>query len=242
MGRWMRAVRGTAVLTLFAAGLLSAGPAPALTFAEQEFVCPIGGEAFKARVVASQTRFGQRLDLRPIGALAAPVPLPVCPGNGFVMFKQDFTEDEIAKLRPIVMSGEYRTARARHNDQYMVAYMLERTGAPVYSIGHAYLRASWQAENAKADAARLALYRSLALRNFEAHLKDTKERDANWWTAAILTAEMERMLGRFEQAVARISALPMDELKAGSAQAAALEQIKTLAQEKKQQPEKLDYR
>jgi len=34
-----------------------------------------------------------RLDLKPMGALIAPNPLPVCPDNGFVVYKKEFTRD-----------------------------------------------------------------------------------------------------------------------------------------------------
>jgi hypothetical protein len=64
-------------------------------------------------------------------------------------------------------------------------------------------------------------------------MKDAKERDMRWWTSAILAAEMERMLGRFEQTIRRIAGLPMGELRPESSQARAIEQIRELAAQRR---------
>ncbi|HMN51371.1 MAG: hypothetical protein KF794_06580 [Xanthobacteraceae bacterium] len=228
------------VFTRLAALALMASTLPhnavALTFAEQEFVCPIGGERFKSKVVASETRFGQRLDLKPVGALAAPHPLPVCP-NGFVMFKQRFTQDEVAALTPVLLSPEYQAARKQHSTYYLAALLMEKNGVEPYQLAHVYLRASWQVEH-DASPDRISLYRELAIARFDAFLKDNKNHDTRWWTAAIVAAELERNLGRFEQSSARLAGLPVSELKPESPQARAIEQIKQLIAEKKSQPER----
>ena len=215
----------------------TAGSAQALTFVDQDFICPVGGEKFKAKVVGSQTSFGQRLDLRPLGALVAPNPLPVCP-NGFVMFKERFSLDEIVKLSSVFLTPEYQAARKAHTSYYLAAYLMERNGADAYALGLVYLRAMWQVESDPTPE-RPIEYRSLALAKLEAFLSDNKERDSRWWTAAILASELERQAGRFDESVKRLDALPVTELKTDAPEVLVLEQIRKHALERNPKPERL---
>lgn len=201
--------------------------AQALTFSEQEFTCPIGGEKFTSQVVGSYSRFGTRLDLKPIGALVAPLPLPVCPSNGFVMYQAAFTDDELAKLTMIVESDEYRTARAGHTDYYIAAFLLEKMDTPPLDLGHVYLKASWEAEEKRPD--RVAEYQKLSLARFDTYLKSESEHNQDWWIAQIAAAALERRLGLFAQAIARIDAMPLDEGEARNQYGAFVAQIKSWA-------------
>src|SRR5688572_12355392 len=83
-------------------------PAEALTFFEQPFVCPIGGEKFKQQQVASSFEAGRYLDLKSYGSTLSPWPLPVCPGNGFVIYKKTYTEEEKTALAAYIASDEYK--------------------------------------------------------------------------------------------------------------------------------------
>ena len=56
-------------------------------------VCPIGGEEFKDSYV------------------------PQCPTNKFVMFKNEFTEEELKKYEKIINSEEYREI-PRNSNKY----------------------------------------------------------------------------------------------------------------------------
>src|SRR5262245_20026034 len=68
----------------------------ATTFLKVELTCPIGGQKFKATIVTSNTFWGRRLDLKPVAPTPSSVPrlLPVCPENGFVMYKREFSDEE----------------------------------------------------------------------------------------------------------------------------------------------------
>lgn len=233
-------LRSSAVLLgalLLAATFLTAS-AFALTFREADFVCPIDGKAFKARVVGSYSQFGMRLDLKPLGALIAPIPMPVCPDNGFVMFKENFSDAEIAKLKPIVLGDGYRSARQQHTDHYMTAYLRERLGADDLELAHLYLKASWEAETRGAPAL-VEQYRLLALHWFESLLKKDTSRSPQWWSAVIVGAELERLLGRFDEAEKRLSDLPVAELDANSVLHKVIQQIRTHAQNHNALPERL---
>jgi hypothetical protein len=208
--------------TIFAAKAL------ALTFREVEYTCPIDGKVFKTRVVASYTQFGMRLDLRPVGALVAPIPLPVCPDNGFVMYKKTFSDAELAKLKPVVLGEDYRRKREANTSYYMVAYLRERMGAQDYELAQLYLKASWQAEGRK-ELHLLEQYRSLALQRFDAFVNKSTDRSPQWWSAAVVAAELERLLGRFDNAEARLNKLPVAQLDAKSVLPRVIEQIRSHA-------------
>jgi hypothetical protein len=206
----------------------------ALTFFEDEFTCPIGGAKFKSRVVGSYTRFGMRLDLKPVGALIAPIPFPVCPDNGFVMYQEQFSDEEIARLTPIVLAIDYQRARQDHTDHYLAAYLRARMGAGNLELANLYLRASWQAEE---KPALLSHYRSLALEKFDAYLSHENKPGPEWWLAAVVAAELDRLLGHFDAVAARLDKLPINELEAGSNLRRAIEQIRELAANRNDTPQ-----
>lgn len=211
-----------ASLSLMAAG--AAGPAQALTYSDKMVICPLDGRPFMARVVNSYTQFGVRLDLKPYGALDAPTPLPVCPGNGFVMFKRKFTPAQIATIKKIVFTDAYRKARAKNTNYYMAGYIRERMGAGGDVLGHYYLRASWEAENGKLTADQRR-YMALALAKFDGFLGTSPKKDRKWWTAQLLAANIERKLGRFAGARVRLERLPVQTLAASSPLRAVHRQI-----------------
>jgi hypothetical protein len=225
MSSVFRPHRGSVVLSCAVAlSLAAAMPARALTFTKQEFICPIGGQKFIGTVVMSYTQFGMRLDLRPFGAMLVPIPMPVCPDNGFVLFKESFSDGEIAVLTPIVLADEYKQARQRHTDYYMAAYLRERTGATDIELANLYLKASWEAENVKGEL--VDQYRALALGQFDKFLQRLTAGSDGWWTAALVAAELERLGSRFEVAQARLDALPIDELKPDAVEREVAAQIK----------------
>jgi hypothetical protein len=227
------------VLAAVAGAFLAAGahPAGAYTDVEMTIVCPIDGLPFTARRTASYYQSGMRLDFKPLGALVAPYPHPVCPGNGFVVYRQDFSEQEISAIRLLVNSDEFQQLRRHHTDYFMIAYVKERMGSPAYELAHTYLGATWEAER---DQPHLTdQYRELALAKFDAsvHGKNTR-RDEPWWTASLLAAEMERLLGKFDQALDRIDALPLAELNARNpALRSVADQIKLHALRRNSRPE-----
>ena len=209
---------GTVMLsaaTFFASAMVAnAGtptpPVKANTTFEVTVTCPIDGQPFKTRQVASYFQSGMRLDFKPIGALIVPYPYPVCPGNGFVIYQQEFSAVEITAIRAIVATDEYRRLRAENTDYFVVAYVKERMGAAAYELGHTYLRATWEAER---DVPRLVQrYRELALEKFNAFVHGKRGGSEDWWTASVLAAELDRLLGHFDAVETRYNALPLSEM------------------------------
>jgi len=198
-----------------AAALVTPSRAHALFIQELEVTCPIDGKAFRARMVAAFASSGMRLDLKPLGSVVAPYPYPVCPDNGFVMYKSDFSEAELAAIRPIVQSDEYQRLRREHTSYYMMGYLKERMGVRGFELAEAYLGATWEAERDKPHL--VAGYRAHALEQFDAFLaqrsgsaEDVKSEE--WWTASAVAAELERLLGHFDKAAERVNGLPVSGL------------------------------
>jgi hypothetical protein len=190
-----------------AAGLgIATQAANALTTYEAQVTCPIDGTTFTATMVSSFYQQGMRLDSKPLGSLIAPYPYPVCPGNGFVMYQNEFAAGELSAIKAIVLTDDYRRARSENTDYFMVAYVKERLGGNDYDLGNMYLRAGWEAEDNKPKLVRQ--YQTLALTKYDAFLKRDSGRTEDWWAASVVAAELDRLLGNFDAAETRLNSLP----------------------------------
>ncbi len=180
-------------------------PAHALTMGVKEFTCPIDGKKFKANVAASGTSFGMRLDMKRIGPIAQPWPMPACPGSGFPLYKRKFSDAEIKKFKALVATPAYKAAAKGNTTYFVAAWVQEKMGAKPHRLALYYLRATWEAE--RGDKARHRKYLETTLRYFDAHLKGSDLKGRRNQTAALLAANIERRLGRFDAAQKRLKAL-----------------------------------
>lgn len=201
---------GLIVAAIGVSSVLSAQTAMATTSYQMEVTCPIDGHQFTATLMGSYFQSGMRLDFKPIGSSVTPYPYPVCPGNGFVMYQDSFSDGELNTIKAIVLSDEYRHLRANNTDYFMVAYVKQRLGASPYELGSTYLRASWEAERVAPEL--VDRYRMLALQELDTSLHGKRSHTEDWWTAAVLAAELERLLGQFKAVELRVSGLPLAEL------------------------------
>jgi hypothetical protein len=188
------------------AATFAVAPSHAMTVHDVELTCPIGGEKFTTRMVGSGTAFGQYLDRRQYGATASPWPLAKCPANGFVIFKADFTEAEIARLAPIVASADYRALQASETNYSLAAYLQRRLGAAPHDVFPTLLAATWEA-SADERNERYDRYAAEALATLEQVLATPGAPVEDALDKAQLAAELERRLGRFDAAHRRLSAL-----------------------------------
>jgi uncharacterized protein (DUF2225 family) len=169
-----------------------------------EFTCPICGETFEAEETISQYQTGMRIDLKPLGAVAAPPPLPVCPSCGFVVYEQELVEDERQVLSEYVNSEEYQQMAKEHSSYYLLAKIYEQLERDKSLIAHMYLKASWQVED---NPDRCNEYLEESLKNLNAEFSESPERDEDWETKQVLAGELERRLGKFEEAKDRFMEL-----------------------------------
>jgi hypothetical protein len=155
-------------------------------------------------MAASGTSFGQQLDLKPFGPMPAPWPLARCPSNGFVLYKEEFSADEIERLKPYVLSPEYQALRKDNSDYYLAAQLLQFMGADADEVAWSLLQATWEME---ADATRYRRYAQEALAKFSVSLTKPQADRQKWATMQLIAGELERRLGRFEDARERFSEL-----------------------------------
>lgn len=188
------------VLSLFSAS------AQALIVADETVTCPIGGEKFTAQVAMSGTMFGQNLDRRPFGAIASPWPLRKCPGNGFVMYKDEFSDGDLARLAPHVLGDTYQALQREESDYYLAAHLKAFMGAPDDDIASTLLAATWEVQNDS----RYTRYAGQALEAFEKLIAGGEASAEEKASYGQIAGELERRLGRFDAARSRFLALKED--------------------------------
>jgi len=182
-----------------------AAPAAAMTFMTVEHVCPIGGERFSAQEMGSGTSFGHFLDGRVYGAIQSPWPLVSCPGNGFVIYKNDYSAEEIKRLTAVVASDEYQRMRDTDTSYWRLARLLEAVDAPDQERAGVLQRATWQASPDQ-----YPVYVQAAAAVFARQCPDAADgavRDEAWLYCQMLRGEWERRLSRFDAARARFQRL-----------------------------------
>lgn len=177
-------------------------PANATTFFEEEFVCPIGGEEFKARVVVSNSSFGQRPD----GKLYSPLPVyPVveCPQNGFLLFDENFTEEELQILEEAIATTEFQAMRETDTQHYRVWWLKNKVQRDEVSQLSSLLRAGWETDH---DYDRKVKYQS-QFANLALSMDRTDENAAVWFHYNLRAVNILRELGYFDEGLKRLEFL-----------------------------------
>lgn len=185
-----------------AAPLAAAGAAPT----SQTMTCPIGGASFTFATNDPGVVIGTRPDGRPYGNSAFPAPLPECPDNGLVLYKQ-YTPEEVAKLEPIVASDAYKALRTADTSYYRAYWLMKQMGLGPEDYLWALLQASWQADDKPELKARYLTELVEGSAAVEPRLDDL-----NWIGMEARSANALRELGRFDEAIARIDKIPVESL------------------------------
>ena len=157
----------------------AAGMVSAATYTKKEFICPLDGSVFEATMAVSGTSFEQQLDLKPFGPMPAPWPLARCPSNGFVIYKEEFSADEIDRLKRYVLSPAYQALREDNSDYYLAAQLLQFMDADADEVAWSLLQATWEVE---ADATRYRRYAQEALAKFSELLTKPRADRQEWVT------------------------------------------------------------
>lgn len=173
--------------------------ASATTFFEEDFVCPIGGEEFKASVVGSNSSFGQRPDGKPFSPLPV-YPIVECPENGFLLFAEDFTEDELAILANAIATPEFKAMRTNDTPHYRAWWLKEKVGRNLVSQLSSLLQASWETDH---DQARKRQYQA-QFASLAVAMKRDEENAANWLFFNLRAVNAMRELGNFAEGLAQL--------------------------------------
>ncbi|MDB5472316.1 MAG: hypothetical protein JWR84_3876 [Caulobacter sp.] len=189
------------LLVMAAAAMLLAAPvAEAGTPYPQKMKCAVGGQAFTHTATASYSTWGSRPDGKPYGSWIFPMPLPVCPGNGLVMYRE-FGQDETAGLAQIVGSAEYRAlVKAGETPYFRAAWLEARLKPDSEDTPWILLQATWETDGddlrqARYDAAFVAAADRLAAR----------PDNLTWAALQGRAANAERQLGLYEAAARRLA-------------------------------------
>ncbi len=203
MAENMRAVMVMAGAVAVWAGL--APPARAGIPIEREITCPVGGEIFQYFTTASLSTFGSRPDGKPYGSWTFPVPLPECPSNGLVLYR-DFPPEEIAQLTQLVQSPEFAALREEvpyYRAQWLATRMdADEAGLALWLL----LRASWDEDNA--DAQQKTRYQTEFVKRAAAYPIDQANTDT--LILRFRVANALRELGRFDEALVVLDTIPLD--------------------------------
>lgn len=182
-----------------------AGPAMAMTFMKVDYVCPVGGERFSASTMGSGTSFGHFLDGRVFGAIQSPWPLVQCPGNGFVLFRDEYSKDELQALTAYVESDDYQRLRDTETSYWLLSRLMQVIKAPAQEQASVLQQATWQASEAQ-----YPRYVAAATAAFAGQCPDDRalaERDGQWLYCQQILGEWERRQSRFDAARARFTRL-----------------------------------
>jgi hypothetical protein len=204
----LKTSRAAAARVLAAAALLIAAlPARAVTYAFQDYTCPLDGQTFTQGLPTSGPPVGSMLDLKPYGPVLAPAVLPVCPGSRLPLYKREFAEAEVRRLRHLTTTASWLAIRDTETDYFRTARLRQWLGDDPVDVAFAYLYATWEVDETPE---RYARYAQEALAAVEAAMPtlgpaaNDGERGA---TLQLVAVELERRLSRFDDAGRRIARL-----------------------------------
>jgi hypothetical protein len=189
---------------LAVATTLAAPGAHAVTFSNQAYTCPIDGQSFTQSLPVPGQPQGSMLDLKPWGPGYAPVVLPVCPGNRFVVWKRDFTPAEVQKYRELVASPRWLAIRDTETDYYRIARLREWHGDDAVDVAFTLLYATWEVDDTPD---RYARYATEALAAIDAAHAALPPDDPRAGTLGLLAVELARRLGHFDAAGGRLKTI-----------------------------------
>ncbi|HQU85927.1 MAG TPA: hypothetical protein PKY59_22565, partial [Pyrinomonadaceae bacterium] len=162
--------------------------------------CPVGGEKFKARYLGTHSTYGRHLDWEPVSYMRFPVPIPVCPSNGFVITKEKYSKEELEKLKKVIESKTYKDLYAqKHATFYLYAKIKELNEEKFDDYWWLYLNATWEADNCKNK----VRYKEYALEAISAGMKrlaELKDSEQTYWVLKTIIADMHRRIGDFKTA------------------------------------------
>ena len=167
--------------------------------------CPIGGQQFDFTTTASYSTFGARMDGRPYGSWTFPLALPECPGNGLILYKQEFSADELTRLAALIQRPEYAAMREADTSYYRLAWLLREMGEPVENQLWMLTQATWQDEG---GSVRRNRYLAELHQRIEAAPPGVGTAVGLAWRSRSVNALRE--LGRFEEASALLAATRTD--------------------------------
>jgi tetratricopeptide (TPR) repeat protein len=159
----------------------------------------------------SGTQPDTRLDLKPLGPIAAPWRKAVCPLCNFVLYSDKIPLDDLTKCKKIVQEKSYKD-NANRSSYFLLGLLYEGLKKDPLTLSHTFLKASWQ-ESSDEKKLQDDLIRSLNY--FDVFLNeprkpvppDADDDEDPYETAQLVKGEILRRLGRFADAKTYFSGL-----------------------------------
>ncbi|MDR1695085.1 MAG: hypothetical protein LBR69_00395 [Endomicrobium sp.] len=161
--------------------------------------CPLDGTEFVFKKLQSVELFAIMLDGQPLGILVSPDPVPKCPKDNFIVYKNDFSENELKILKSFTASDEYKKLLENETDYWIIAQMQRKLSAPEKQILASMQSATWEAYNAY-DKDKYFRY-ALAAVKFIDEMKSPSDEDV------YLKGEFYRRTGNLDEAAAVFNGL-----------------------------------
>ena len=114
--------------------------------------CPVGGEVFEVLTFTGTQPQIKTMDLRPVSEFTFPAPLPVCPSNGFVIDKTEYSAEELDERKKVLSDPTYQEVLSRGLPTHTIAleYLsrlpLEISDKVEFDVPYMALQAAWEAE------------------------------------------------------------------------------------------------
>lgn len=167
---------------------------------KEEIVCPLGGERFETLRLGTHSTYGVSLDWEPLSYMRFPIPIPVCPSNGFIVFDEEMTGDEVSRVSSIVESTEYQSYFSqRHATFFLYARLSEMLGENAENRWWLYRQASSEADLCQSPS-RYREYALLTVKEGEARLASLTSHDNEYWVLSVVIPNMYRRIGDFDAA------------------------------------------
>ena len=166
----------------------------------KEFTCPIGKGVFLVPELGMQITYGRNLDWEPAAYIGFPPPMPVCPSNGAVVTKSNYTEDETELLEMAVKNEEYKALYAEKHASYFLRAELNRIlELDAENRWWYLLHATWEAAHCGAE----DKYKLYALKTVDAareRLKKLSDDNSEYWVLNLIIPNLYRRTGDFSAA------------------------------------------
>ena len=209
---------------IFTLLLLLACVAGAVNSLEREFLCPICGTHWEQRIESSGRARGLRLDLRQVGDVVEPPSLPQCTKCRFPLFSEQLLAQAndpakaqaFRQLRAFVRGPDFQMLVSKNPSYFALAQVQQLLKAPHRVIALSYLRASWQVEDREAACRRLL---EKAREHYVAALDEAGADERLSHDLALLCGEIERRLGKWDDAEKRFREMESSGILQGTPQA-----------------------
>ena len=204
-----------------------------------EVECPLGGSNAKGWVILGSYHSGVGLDGKQYGAHVQPNPPPECPDNGFLVYKENFSESELTELRKYIFSEEYQSMWKNTAPAfYRLAKIYEYMGASITDHYYHYVIATWEFDHPPFGKkySFYALEAIEALKKTIGIMRSNLLSETQFVEVHYLLAELYRRVGDFENARKKLHWMKQTDYKKDFIHPHFIEYLDSLISQKDSEP------